>query len=60
MEKIAALLPPPATKWRMFFRRQAANPRYLQDGDVVTALHHLDPDGRLDLGAQRNVVVGKS
>ena len=58
MEKIAALLPP-ATKWRMFFRRQAANPRYLQDGDVVTA-SIIDPDGSLDLGAQRNVVVRKS
>jgi 2-keto-4-pentenoate hydratase/2-oxohepta-3-ene-1,7-dioic acid hydratase in catechol pathway len=58
VEKIAALLPP-ATKWRMFFRRQAANPRYLQDGDVVTA-SIADPQGGLDLGAQRNVVVGKA
>jgi 2-keto-4-pentenoate hydratase/2-oxohepta-3-ene-1,7-dioic acid hydratase in catechol pathway len=58
MEKIAALLPP-STKWRLFFRRQEANPRYLQDGDVVTA-SISDPEGRLDLGTQRNVVVGKT
>jgi 2-keto-4-pentenoate hydratase/2-oxohepta-3-ene-1,7-dioic acid hydratase in catechol pathway len=57
MEKLAALLPP-ATKWRIFFRRQAANPRYLQDGDVVTT-SIADPHGTLDLGTQRNVVVGK-
>ena len=35
VEKVSALLPP-ATKWRIFFRRQADNPLYLQDGDVVT------------------------
>lgn len=57
VEKLAALLPP-ATKWRMFFKRQAANPRYLQDGDVVTASIR-DPHGGPDLGAQRTVVVGK-
>ena len=36
VEKLAGLLPP-ATKWKLFFRRQAANPRYLHDGDVITA-----------------------
>jgi 2-keto-4-pentenoate hydratase/2-oxohepta-3-ene-1,7-dioic acid hydratase in catechol pathway len=55
---VAALLPP-ATRWRIFFEREAANPRYLQDGDVVTA-RIASPDGRLDLGSQHNVVVGKS
>ena len=55
---VAALLPP-ATRWRIFFGREAANPRYLQDGDVVSA-RIASPDGRLDLGTQRNVVVGKS
>jgi 2-keto-4-pentenoate hydratase/2-oxohepta-3-ene-1,7-dioic acid hydratase in catechol pathway len=55
---IAAVLPP-ATRWRLFFQREAANPRYLQDGDVVTA-RIATPDGRLDLGTQRTVVVGKS
>jgi 2-keto-4-pentenoate hydratase/2-oxohepta-3-ene-1,7-dioic acid hydratase in catechol pathway len=55
---LAALLPP-ATRWRIFFQREAANPRYLQDGDLVTA-RIASPDGRLDLGAQHTVVVGKS
>ena len=45
MEKLAGLLPP-AAKWRLFFRRQAANPRYLQDGDVITATI-ATPDGQL-------------
>lgn len=49
----------PQHKWRLFFRRQAANPRYLQDGDVVTAAIS-DPDGGLDLGTQRTVVMGKA
>ncbi|MEU7908308.1 fumarylacetoacetate hydrolase family protein [Actinoplanes sp. NPDC049118] len=57
MEKFAALLPP-ATKWRLFFRRQAGNPRYLHDGDVITARIATD-DHALDLGAQRNRVIGK-
>jgi 2-keto-4-pentenoate hydratase/2-oxohepta-3-ene-1,7-dioic acid hydratase in catechol pathway len=55
---IAALLPP-ATQWRIFFEREATNPRYLQDGDVVTA-RIASPDGRLDLGTQHTLVVGKS
>ena len=56
--KLAALLPP-ATRWTLFFRRQARNPRYLQDGDVITATIAA-PDGRLDLGAQHNTVMGKT
>ena len=55
---LAALLPPP-TRWRIFFQRQAGNPRYLQDGDVVTT-RIATPDGRLDLGTQHNIVVGKT
>ncbi len=58
VEKLAGLLPP-ATKWQLFFRRQAANPRYLQDGDVVTASIGT-ADGRLDLGTQRNTIIGKT
>jgi 2-keto-4-pentenoate hydratase/2-oxohepta-3-ene-1,7-dioic acid hydratase in catechol pathway len=58
MEKLGALLPP-ATKWRLFFRRQARNPRYLRDGDLVTASIATD-DHVLDLGTQRSRVVGKS
>jgi 2-keto-4-pentenoate hydratase/2-oxohepta-3-ene-1,7-dioic acid hydratase in catechol pathway len=56
--KLAGLLPP-ATKWKLFFTRQARNPRYLHDGDVITATIG-SPDGQLDLGTQRNTVIGKS
>ncbi len=56
--KLAGLLPP-ATRWKLFFRQQAANPRYLHDGDVITATI-ASPDGQLDLGAQRNTVAGKA
>ncbi len=55
---IAGLLPP-ATRWKLFFGREAANPRYLRDGDVVTATI-ASPDGRLDLGTQRNTIIGKA
>ena len=58
VEKLAGLLPP-ATKWQLFFRRQAANPRYLRDGDVITATI-ATADGELDLGTQRNTVIGKT
>jgi 2-keto-4-pentenoate hydratase/2-oxohepta-3-ene-1,7-dioic acid hydratase in catechol pathway len=60
--KIAALaagLLPPATRWKLFFKRQAANPRYLHDGDVITATI-ASADGRLDLGTQRNTIIGKT
>jgi 2-keto-4-pentenoate hydratase/2-oxohepta-3-ene-1,7-dioic acid hydratase in catechol pathway len=56
--KLAALLPP-ATRWKLFFSRQEANPRYLRDGDVITATI-ASPDGRLDLGTQHNTVIGKT
>ena len=55
---VAGLLPP-ATRWKLFFRREAANPRYLRDGDVITATI-ASPDGDLDLGTQRNTVIGKT
>ena len=57
-EKVAGLLPP-ATRWKLFFGQQAANPRYLRDGDVVTATI-ASPDGQLDLGTQRNTVIRKT
>jgi 2-keto-4-pentenoate hydratase/2-oxohepta-3-ene-1,7-dioic acid hydratase in catechol pathway len=60
--KIAGMvtgLLPPATRWKLFFKRQAANPRYLHDGDVITATI-ASPDGRLDLGTQHNTVIGKT
>jgi hypothetical protein len=43
----------------MFFRRQAGNPRYLRDGDLVTA-SIASADGDLDLGTQRCTVTGKT
>ncbi len=55
---VAGLLPP-ATRWKLFFGRQAANPRYLRDGDVITATI-ASPDGRLDLGTQHNTIIGKT
>jgi 2-keto-4-pentenoate hydratase/2-oxohepta-3-ene-1,7-dioic acid hydratase in catechol pathway len=55
---LAALLPP-ATRWKLFFSREAANPRYLHDGDVITATI-ASPDGRPDLGTQHNTIIGKT
>ena len=55
---VAGLLPP-ATRWKLFFGREAANPRYLRDGDVITATI-ASPDGQLDLGTQRTTVIGKT
>ncbi|MGR6319052.1 fumarylacetoacetate hydrolase family protein [Micromonospora soli] len=46
---------PPAVKWKMFFKGQVQNPKYLQDGDVVEATVATD-DGAIDLGRQRTVV----
>lgn len=54
VELIGSLLPP-AVKWRIFFERQAKNPRYLRDGDVIEASVATD-DGAIDLGVQRTVV----
>jgi hypothetical protein len=55
VEKIGSLLPP-AGKWKAFFKSQAKNPRYLRQGDVVTATI-ATPDGRIDLGEQRTPVA---
>lgn len=54
VEIIAALLPP-ATKWKLFFKAQAKNPKYLRPGDVVEVAIATD-DGAIDLGRQRTVV----
>lgn len=54
IEIVGALLPP-AVKWKTFFKRQAENPRYLRDGDLVEA-SIATPDGKLDLGTQHTVV----
>lgn len=55
--KLGGLLPP-AKKWELLFKRQAANPLYLEDGDVVTATI-TNPDRGIDLGTQSNVVRKK-
>jgi 2-keto-4-pentenoate hydratase/2-oxohepta-3-ene-1,7-dioic acid hydratase in catechol pathway len=54
VELLAALLPA-ATKWRLFFKSQARNPRYLKDGDVVETSAATD-DGVIDLGTQHTIV----
>lgn len=51
IEIIGNLLPP-AVKWKAFFKRQASNPKYLHDGDIVEAAVGTD-DGSIDLGVQR-------
>lgn len=54
VQMISNLLPP-AVKWRMFFKSQAGNEKYLHDGDVVEASVSTD-DGAIDLGTQRTEV----
>ena len=56
IEIIASLLPP-ATKWKVFFKKQARNPKYLKHGDIVEIAIGTD-DGAIDLGHQRTVVRG--
>jgi 2-keto-4-pentenoate hydratase/2-oxohepta-3-ene-1,7-dioic acid hydratase in catechol pathway len=53
--QVAGSLLPEATKWRLFFKAQGRNPRYLKDGDVVEAAVATD-DGAIDLGRQRTTV----
>jgi len=54
VQKVVSLLPDDL-KWKLFFSSQAKNNKYLHDGDVVEASVRTD-DGKIDLGAQRNVV----
>jgi 2-keto-4-pentenoate hydratase/2-oxohepta-3-ene-1,7-dioic acid hydratase in catechol pathway len=54
IEMIGSLIPP-ALKWKVFFKKQAKNPDFLQDGDVLE-LTCSTPDGVLDLGVQRTRV----
>lgn len=54
VELIGSLLPT-ALKWKLFFKGQAKNPNYLQDGDLIRATIATD-DGAIDLGEQRTVV----
>jgi 2-keto-4-pentenoate hydratase/2-oxohepta-3-ene-1,7-dioic acid hydratase in catechol pathway len=50
VEIIGNLLPA-ATRWKLFFKRQAGNPKYLQPGDHVEVAIGTD-DGTIDLGRQ--------
>jgi 2-keto-4-pentenoate hydratase/2-oxohepta-3-ene-1,7-dioic acid hydratase in catechol pathway len=54
IEIIGSLLPP-AVKWKAFFNRQAKNPKYLHESDIVETAVATD-DGAIDLGRQRNSV----
>jgi hypothetical protein len=42
-------------KWKIFFQRQAKNPKYLKHGDLVEVAIGTD-DGAIDLGRQRTMV----
>jgi len=54
VEIVGSLLPP-ATKWRIFFKKQAKNPKYLQAGDRIDITIGT-PDGKIDLGSQSTTV----
>jgi 2-keto-4-pentenoate hydratase/2-oxohepta-3-ene-1,7-dioic acid hydratase in catechol pathway len=54
VQMLASLLPE-ELKWKLFFRGQARNPKYLTEGDVVEATVATD-DGAIDLGRQRTFV----
>jgi 2-keto-4-pentenoate hydratase/2-oxohepta-3-ene-1,7-dioic acid hydratase in catechol pathway len=54
IEIIGSLLPD-QLKWKVFFSRQAKNPRYLHHGDIIEATAATD-DGAMDLGVQRTIV----
>ncbi len=54
VEFIAHFLPE-HVKWKVFFGKQAGNPNYLRDGNVMTASIRT-PDGHIDLGSQQSPV----
>jgi 2-keto-4-pentenoate hydratase/2-oxohepta-3-ene-1,7-dioic acid hydratase in catechol pathway len=56
IQMIGELLPP-QLKWKIFFKKQSQNPKYLSNGDVVELAIATD-DGAVDLGRQRTVVRG--
>lgn len=57
-QRIAALMPE-ATKWKLFLKAQESRSQYLKPGDVVEA-RIRSADGLIDLGVQRNLVVGEA
>lgn len=56
-QRIAALMPE-AAKWKLFLKAQEGRTQYLKPGDVVEA-RICSADGVIDLGVQRNCVVGE-
>lgn len=54
VQMISNLLPP-AVKWKLFFKGQERNTKYLHDGDRVEASIATD-DGTVDLGTQQMTV----
>lgn len=54
VQVIGAVLPD-HVKWKAFFKKQAANPKYLNEGDVVEVRIATD-DRAIDLGVQRTIV----
>jgi 2-keto-4-pentenoate hydratase/2-oxohepta-3-ene-1,7-dioic acid hydratase in catechol pathway len=56
VELVAHLLPA-HIKWKVFFDKQAKNPKYLVPGNTVSATIRTS-DGQIDLGTQRCTVVG--
>lgn len=57
LARLVAQLLPEALRWRLFLRSQLRRPGYLQPGDVVES-RIRSRDGTIDLGLQRNVVIG--
>lgn len=57
-QRLAALVPE-TTKWELFLAAQAKRSQYLRPGDVVEA-RIRSADGRVDLGVQRNRIVGET
>ena len=58
VRRIAGLFLGERALLRAFVRGQLKNPAYLKDGDIVEC-RISSPDGVIDLGRQRNVVVGQ-
>ena len=56
LRMLVARLLPDAKRWQLFIKGALKDPAYLQDGDVMEAWAKT-PDGRIDLGAQRNLIV---
>jgi len=54
--KLMGLLPE-SIKWKFFVKAQKRNGRYLEPGDTLTT-RIISEDGQIDLGTQKNRIVG--